>query len=474
MKKTAFIAALSFFAGILFFALTFGYIQRHPGKAPLLSPAIAEAETLAVPSVDFVPLVKKVKPAVVKVVAQTIVERRRGFFGDDFFDRFFNQPPRPERREGLGSGFLISRDGYILTNNHVVSNAVKITVIDIDKKEHTARTIGTDPKTDLALLKIEGNSFPFIRLGDSNAVEVGEWVLAIGNPLGMDLSVTSGIISAKGRQLYLAEYEDFLQTDAAINMGNSGGPLLNLRGEAIGINSAILAPNMGNIGIGFAIPANMAAKVVDDLKQRGRVIRGWFGISIDEISDAKAKEYDLPEPGILVLQVEDNSPAKKAGLQPMDLIIEFDGKRVTGATDLQMRIANTPIDQAVEVTLIRNNKKMKIKVIVTEAPDSVRIMPEEGRSFDLGMVLLKNTPTLAREHNLRTDAGLLVMNVEREGIAQRNGIEVKDVILAVNRTELTSVDQFRSIMAGRGPGQSVYLFLNRAGRELVVRFRIPE
>jgi len=474
MKKISLIAGLSFFAGILFFALTFGYIQRTPDKPALLSPAIAEAETLITPTIDFVPLVRKVKPAVVKVVSQTIVQRRRGFFGDDFFDRFFNTPSQPERRDGMGSGFFISRDGYILTNNHVVNNAIKITIIDIDKKEYSARTIGTDPKTDLALLQVDGDSFPFIKLGDSNAVEVGEWVLAIGNPLGMDLSVTAGIISAKGRQLALAEYEDFLQTDAAINMGNSGGPLLNLRGEAIGINSAIIAPSMGNIGIGFAIPANMAVKVVEDLKNKGRVVRGWFGISIEEISEARAKEYDLPEPGILVLQVQDNSPAKKAGLQPMDLIVEFAGKKITSPTDLQMKIANTPIGQTIEITVIRKAERKKIKVEVVEAPDSLRITPEEGRSFDLGMVLIKNSPVLAKEHELNTERGLLVTNIEREGIAQRNGIKTKDVILAVNQTEIDSVEQFRTIMGQRRPGQSVYLFINRLGQELVIRFRIPE
>ncbi len=212
---------------------------------------------------------RKVKPAVLKIISESVVQSRP-MFGNDFFDQFFNAPRRPEKRSGEGSGFFISPDGYILTNNHVVQDAIKVKVYNIDKTEFTAKIIGTDPKTDLALLKINVKNVPFIELGDSSAEEVGEWVLAIGNPFGQDLTVTSGIISAKGRQLGLAQYEDFLQTDAAINMGNSGGPLINMKGEAIGINSTILSPSSGNIGIGFAIPSNMAKKVVADLKIQGQ------------------------------------------------------------------------------------------------------------------------------------------------------------------------------------------------------------
>ncbi|UCH98023.1 MAG: trypsin-like peptidase domain-containing protein, partial [Candidatus Aminicenantes bacterium] len=322
MKKTGLIAGISFLAGALFFALFFGYLQKSDSDKPLLSPSVAQAEPLVVNrgGLNFAPLVKKVRPAVVKVISLSI--RKRGFgFGDDLLDRFFNFTPRKERVPGVGSGFFISNDGYIITNNHVVENAIKVRIKTIDDKEYIARIIGTDPKTDLALLKIDAENVPFIRLGDSNKVEVGEWVLAIGNPLEQDLSVTAGIISAKGRQLGMAEYEDFLQTDAAINRGNSGGPLINMEGKVIGINSVILAPGGGNIGIGFAIPSNLAEKVVGDLKTKGRVIRGYLGIRIQALSESEAKDFDLTTAGILVIKVEEDSPAEKAGLKKYDLIV---------------------------------------------------------------------------------------------------------------------------------------------------------
>ena len=253
------------------------------------------APTAAAAPNSFVSIVRKVKPAVVKVVSEAVVEaalhvRRR------FLRPVLQVPPGARKSApASGSGFFISADGYILTNNHVVQDAVKVKIFDIDKKEFTAKIIGTDPKTDLALLKVNAQNVPFIDLGDSNSVEVGEWVLAIGNPFNQDLTVTSGIISAKGRQLGLAQYEDFLQTDASINMGNSGGPLINMKGEAIGINSTILTPSSGSIGIGFAIPTNMAKKVVADLKTKGKVVRGWFGIQISDINESDAKDLDLAD-----------------------------------------------------------------------------------------------------------------------------------------------------------------------------------
>jgi len=281
MKKIGFIAGISFLAGALFFAFTFGYLQKSETNNTILSPDVAKADSLKVTGLNFAPLVKKVRPAVVKVLSESISQQKGSLFGDDFWDQFFfNTPSRPERVTGVGSGFIISKDGYIITNNHVLKDAVKVKIITINQDEYTAKIVGTDPKTDLALLKIKADDLPYISLGDSNEVEVGEWVLAIGNPFYQDLSVTAGIISAKGRQLGAAEYEDFLQTDAAINRGNSGGPLINMEGKVIGINSVIIAPGGGNVGIGFAIPSNMAQKVVRDLKANGRVVRGWFGIGV--------------------------------------------------------------------------------------------------------------------------------------------------------------------------------------------------
>lgn len=478
MKKIGLIAGASFLAGAVFFALSFGFLQKNADNEPVLSPQVARAETLpptANPApASFVTIVRRVKPAVVKVVSEAVVQRR-SMFGDDFFDQFFNAPPRQERRSGSGSGFYISADGYILTNNHVVQDAVKVKIFDIDRREYTAKIIGTDPKTDLALLKINAEKLPYIALGDSNDVEVGEWVLAIGNPFNQDLTVTSGIISAKGRQLGLAQYEDFLQTDAAINMGNSGGPLINMKGEAIGINSTILTPSQGSIGIGFAIPTNMAKKVVADLKNKGRVVRGWFGITIGDISEGDAKDLDLPMGGVLVQGVENNSPAQKAGLKRYDLITAINGREVKSAADLQMEIANSAPGDEMAVTVYRNKEKLALKVKVSEAPDADRQQAiDESRGLNLGMTLVKNTAALAREYELKTSKGLVVENVQRGGAAAENGLRPGDVILAVNRSEVESVEEFKNFLANRRPGSVVLLLINRNGDEGYRRFVLPE
>jgi serine protease Do len=476
MKKIGIIAGVSFLAGALFFALSFGFLQKTVDNQPVLSQAVVRAQSLpaAATGGSFVAIVKKVKPAVVKVISESIVQSRSQF-GDDFFDQFFNVPQRQEKRSGEGSGFFISADGYILTNNHVVKDAVKVKILNIDKEEYTAKIVGTDPKTDLALLKISVNNVPFVNLGDSSAVEVGEWVLAIGNPFGQVSTVTAGIISAKGRQLGLAQYEDFLQTDAAINMGNSGGPLINMKGEAIGINSTILTPSSGNIGIGFAIPANMAKKVVGDLKTKGKVVRGWFGIQIQDVTANDAKDLELADAGALIMRVEENSPAQKAGLKRYDLIVAINGKEVKAAADLQMEIANSDPGDEITVTVFRNRDKLNVKIKVSEAPDAAKEQAvAESKSLNLGMVLVKNTPALAREYELHTAKGLVVENVERGGIAAENGLKPGDVILAVNRSEIESVEQFKRILANRRGGSMVLLLIDRNGDEVYIRFPLPE
>jgi serine protease Do len=476
MKKIGIIAGASFLAGAIFFALSFGFLQKTVNDQPVLSPPLVRAESLPAPLAanNFVAIVKKVKPAVVKVISESIVQSRSPF-GDDFFDQFFNAPQRQEKRSGEGSGFFISADGYILTNNHVVRDAVKVKILNIDKEEFTAKIIGTDPKTDLALLKINAKNVPFVELGDSSAVEVGEWVLAIGNPFGQISTVTAGIISAKGRQLGLAMYEDFLQTDAAINMGNSGGPLINMKGEAIGINSTILTPSAGNIGIGFAIPTNMAKKVVNDLKSKGKVVRGWFGIQIQDISESDAKDLELAAAGALIGRVEDNSPAQKAGLKRYDLIVAINGRAVKSAAELQMEIANSAPGDEIEVTIFRNRDKQTIKIKVSEAPDAIKDQAAaESKSLNLGMVLVKNTPALAQEFELKTAKGLVVQDVERGGAAAENGLKPGDIILAVNRSEVESVEQFKRILAGRRSGSTVLLLINRNGDEVYRRFALPE
>jgi len=476
MKKIGFIAGISFLAGALFFAFTFGYLQKSETNNTILSPDVAKADSLKVTGLNFAPLVKKVRPAVVKVLSESISQQKGSLFGDDFWDQFFfNTPSRPERVTGVGSGFIISKDGYIITNNHVLKDAVKVKIITINQDEYTAKIVGTDPKTDLALLKIKADDLPYISLGDSNEVEVGEWVLAIGNPFYQDLSVTAGIISAKGRQLGAAEYEDFLQTDAAINRGNSGGPLINMEGKVIGINSVIIAPGGGNVGIGFAIPSNMAQKVVRDLKANGRVVRGWFGIGIRSLSESDAKEFDYPVAGVLIVTVENNSPADKAGLKRNDLIIEVNGKRIKSDSDLKRIIVDSSPGDSMELTIHRDEGKKRIKIKVGEAPDTVKYrIGEEDRSIDLGMVLVNNNRSLAREYDLRTSKGILVKEVKRGGAASRNRIKPGDVIFGVNRYEIENVSEFRELIAKKEPGSSVFLYINRYGDEFIIKFKLPE
>lgn len=488
MKKIGLTAGISFLAGALFFALTFGFFQDAGKNTLELTPPVAKAQMIEpVKEVgqgySFAPLVKKVKPAVVKVTSESLVARGRSMgFHDDFFDRFFRNTPRrsPESRRkvsGTGSGFFISADGYILTNNHVVENAIKIKITDIDKKEYIAKKIGADPKTDLALLKIEGKGFPYLELGNSDALEVGEWVLAIGNPLGQDLSVTSGIVSAKGRQLSGLEvsYQDFIQTDAAVNQGNSGGPLVDMSGKAIGINSVILSTSGGSIGLGFAIPSNMARKVMEDLKKEGRVIRGYMGVGIYEIPKSEAKDYDLPDGGVLIVNVEPDTPADKAGLKKYDLITHIDGKRIKTSSELMNKVADHKPGETLTLTIFRDKEKKTVRVTVMEAPDSKQTLSQgDGEEIvDLGMNLRDNSRSLAQRYDLSTAEGIVVTEVERGSAAYEHGFRAGDIILAVNRTEIESVSQFNRIVAGK-KGSRIFITLNRGGRELFIRFSVPE
>jgi serine protease Do len=418
---------------------------------------------------DFSTLAKELKPAVVNISTTMVVGTGMppGFpFGDDpfgFFDRYFGDMPRSFETQSLGSGFIISDDGFIFTNNHVVENATEITVTLHNEKSYTARVIGTDPKTDLALIKIDANgSLPIVEMGDSDRLQVGEWVLAIGNPFGLEETVTAGIVSAKGRVIGSGPYDDFIQTDASINPGNSGGPLFNIRGEVIGINTAII--NQGQ-GIGFAIPINLAKDLLPQLK-KGKVIRGWLGVVIQEVTPELAESFGLPEPiGALISDIEPGSPAEEAGLEKGDIILKFNGKKISKMKELPTLVAKTPVGERATITIFRDGYTEDVVVKIGKMPDEEMIsgVPRDrpggpSTKTDFGLVVEDVTPNMAQYLGLSDTDGVLVSRVETGSFAEKGGILRGDVIRELNHKKIKNVADFQAEMKN-ADGTGRYLFL---------------
>ena len=367
--------------------------------------------------------------------------------GDPFeqFRRFFGEIPHEFKQHGLGSGVIVSPDGYILTNNHVVGNADTIQVTLMDKREFTAKVIGKDSKTDLALIKIDTKEpLPFAALGNSDATEVGDWVVAIGNPFGFSLTVTAGIVSAKGRALG-GNYDEFIQTDAAINPGNSGGPLFDVNGKVVGINTAIYSRTGTSAGIGFAIPIDLAKAVMDQLKSHGKVTRGWLGVEIQEVTPELAQSFGLAKPeGALVANVEKDSPAAKAGIKRGDVIVKFNGHAVHEQHELPELVAETPIKKSVDVEVVRGNKHVTVNVTIGELKENELAsaagaeQPGSGWGLQVGEI----TPDIAREFNLQSDKGIVVRQVKPDSPGAEAGLEQGDVILEVNHDKVNSLKDF--------------------------------
>jgi serine protease Do len=385
---------------------------------------------------------------------------------NDFWRRFFGGPlPRgPQRQRSLGSGFIIDSDGSILTNNHVVENAQKIVVKLLeDDKEYEAKVIGRDAKTDIAVIKINTKTnLPTASLGDSDRLEVGEWVVAIGNPFGLDSTVTSGIVSAKGRHIGQGPYDNFIQTDASINPGNSGGPLINLRGEVIGINTAIFSRTGGNMGIGFAIPVNLAKELLPQLRGKGKVTRGYLGVLIQKVTPEIAESLGMDKnSGALVANVSKDGPADKAGVKVGDVIVEFDGKEVKDSGDLPIIVARTPVEKKVRMKVLRDKKEITLNVAVGELKEEevVASVPEKG---ELGMTVQRVTPQIAESLGLEKAEGVVVTDVEAGSAADESGIRRGDVILQIDRKPIRSVEEYRKSIAGIRKGKGV-LFLVRRG-----------
>lgn len=438
----------------------------HTG--PLVHGAsLAALEATRPPS--FAAIAKKTMPVVVNISTASQRAPRSGSNDpiEDFFNRFFGEYAPRDNQRSLGSGIMISKDGEILTNYHVVRNADVIKVKLADQTEHEARLIGKDGRTDLALIKLRktSGSLPVAKLGVSSQLDVGDWVMAIGNPFGLEHTVTAGIVSAKGRVIGAGPYDNFIQTDASINPGNSGGPLINATGEVVGVNSAIFSQSGGNVGIGFAIPIDLARKVADQLRKNGRVVRGWLGVRAQDLPPATAATLGLfknPTDLAIVTEVTDSSPAADAGIKSGDIITAFNGKAVPRSHDFRSIIADTPPGQKIILKIVREKKEQTVAVKIGELPDNGDLNQQiEARDAELGLRVQRITPEAARRLGLSSSKGVLVMEVQPGSPADQVGIEPADVIREINQRPVSNVKEFeRATRQGRR-GDRILLLVQR-------------
>ncbi len=428
--------------------IAFSHGNEAPNAALDLRTAISKVAEQNIPAVVHIEVIER----------QEVANPFLPFENDPFFHYFFGQPNMPKKfkRElkGLGTGIIMDAQGHILTNNHVVGGASKIDVLLSNGKEYPGELIGTDPKTDLAVIEISTEKpLPHVTFGDSDKVKVGEWVVAIGHPRGLDQTVTQGIISAKHRQGITdpSSYQDFLQTDAAINPGNSGGPLLNLQGEVIGVNAAIVSQSGGFEGIGFAIPINMALHVTKQLIDHGKVTRGWLGISIQELTPDMAKSFGLDSPrGALIADVFKGGPAEKAGLKRGDIVIVFNDEEILHASALRNQVANTPIGKEVKITVLRKGQRQDLTVKIGNMEDAVKMLANRLKDR-LGAEFRPITPKEAKGYNLNSQQGVAILWLAVDGPLAKVGFEVGDIILQVNGQEVEGVQSFVDLIGSIAP-----------------------
>ncbi len=426
----------------------------------------------------FVNVVKKAKPAVVHIKVEKTSQRSANrsqvpdeIFNHPFFEQFFGpqfrqQPPpkREFRQRGQGSGFIISKDGFILTNNHVVEEADDIRVTLSDEREFVARLVGTDPQSDVALLKIEDPAnLPVLPLGDSNQLEPGEWVIAIGNPFGLSQTVTVGVVSATGRSsVGINEYENFIQTDAAINPGNSGGPLINGRGEAVGINTALFSRTGGYMGIGFAIPINMAKSIQDQLQQQGKVTRGWLGVVIQNVNKDLADSFGLKKAGgILISEVQDDSPASAAGLRQGDVILRLNEIELKNVSDLRNQVALIPPGTTALLQIIRDGREKKVQVTIGQQPTNFGkggVSPLNQENLETyGLTLQELTPELAEKFSYEPGSGLVISGVGQGSPAEAAGLKPGQLVEEVNRVKVGNLEELEQALATTGKAEKLLL-----------------
>ncbi|MBW2438998.1 MAG: DegQ family serine endoprotease [Deltaproteobacteria bacterium] len=435
---------------------------------------------------SFAELIKKAGPSVVNINAVKVIRtpgQGPSPFGmedplRDFFERFFGgQMPQEFRQNALGTGFIIDRDGLILTNNHVVEQTEQLRVRLSDDREFKAQIIGRDPKTDLALIKIKTDKpLAPLSLGDSDRVEVGDWVVAIGNPFGLGNTVTAGIVSAKYRQLGGGPYDNFIQTDASINPGNSGGPLLNLDGEVVGVNSAIFSESGGNIGIGFAIPINMAKQLLPQLRQ-GKVSRSWIGVMIQNITPELKDKLELgTDEGALVSGVMSGGPAEKAGIKRGDVILRFNAKAIRSSRDLPFVVASTPIGKTVVVEVMRDNQQMSLQIRTEELKEEAEAVPSEdaGPYLDLGMEVQEITPEMAKNYGLERTSGVIIVQVESGSAAAEAGLSPGDIIVEIDRKQIKGLNDLNRLLAGVKAGDTVLFLIDRGGMTIFVTLNVEK
>ena len=429
---------------------------------------------------SFATIAKRTMPIVVNI-STTAQRAPRGGSGDpidEFFNRFFGESqPRDTSQRSLGSGILISKDGEILTSYHVVKNADAIKVKLADQSEYEARLVGKDDRTDLALIKIRKTNvpLPFARLGTSSQLDVGDWVMAIGNPFGLEHTVTAGIVSAKGRVIGAGPYDNFIQTDASINPGNSGGPLINAVGEVVGVNSAIFSQSGGNVGIGFAIPIDLAKKIADQLRKNGKVVRGWLGIRAQAVSQQVASSSGLSHlAGEIqtVTEVTENSPAAEAGIKVGDVIAEFNNKPLSRNPDLRTMIADTAPGHKITLKIVREKLERIVSVRIGELPDDGDGSQQvEARDPELGLRVQRITPETSRRLGLSSIKGVLVLEVQSGSPAEQVGLEPADVIREVNQKPVNNVKDFeRAVRQGRR-GERILLLVQRGDNAVFFALR---
>jgi serine protease Do len=481
---------------------------RSRGRVLLLAlvglAVVAPPAGSAPPPISFADIVDRVAPAVVNIATTKAVRRGPapdfpfpepppGSPFEDFFREFFdqNRPPEeqaPQRQSSLGSGFVVDASGYVVTNNHVIAEADEIQVVFGDESTYDATLIGRDQKTDLALLKIEGDHpFPAVTFADSDHVRVGDWIIAIGNPFGLGSTVTAGIVSARSRDIRAGPYDDFLQVDAPINRGNSGGPSFNLDGEVIGINTAIFSPSGGNVGIGFAIPSNLALPVIESLKEDGRVKRGWLGVRIQTVTDEIAESLGLDQPaGALVASVTPGGPAEVAEIEPGDVVLEFDGKSIDRMRGLPRIVAETPIGKAVEVDIWRRGERRTVEVTLGELPEEEELAalteseadtPSSAAIESLGLTVAGLSEELRTRFELNPDVkGVVILEVAEGSSGSEESLRPGDVIVEVGQEEVNSPPEVAAKVnqARQDAKKSVLLLVDRQGDLRFVALRLPD